>query len=87
MHSIHRGDHLNHLILPGKQSEFQNSHQLTRADRTSFMKLVNYSTIPSPAEVCSYGTNGDAVLITPEDIYIEHNMKYVVSTHCTSDKL
>lgn len=37
--------------------------------------------LPSPAEDGSYGTNGDAVFgFTPEDIYIEHNMKYVVST-------
>ena len=38
-------------------------------------------TLPSPAEDGSYGTNGDAVFgFTPEDIYIEHNMKYIVST-------
>lgn len=37
--------------------------------------------LPSPAEDGSYGTNGDAVFgFTPEDIYIEHNMKYIVST-------
>ena len=37
--------------------------------------------IPSPAEDGSYGTNGDAVFgFTPEDAYIEHNMKYIVST-------
>lgn len=37
--------------------------------------------LPSPAEDGSYGTNGDAVFgFTPEEIYIEHNMKYVVST-------
>jgi hypothetical protein len=37
--------------------------------------------MPSPAEDGSYGTNGDAVFgFTPEDIYIEHNMLYVVST-------
>lgn len=37
--------------------------------------------IESPAEDGSYGTNGDGVFgFTPEDIYIEHNMKYVVST-------
>lgn len=40
-----------------------------------------FVTLPSPAEDGSYGTNGDAVFgFTPEDIYIEHNMKYVVST-------
>jgi hypothetical protein len=37
--------------------------------------------LPSPAEDGSYGTNGDAVFgFTPEQIYIEHNMKYVVAT-------
>ena len=37
--------------------------------------------IPSPAEDGSYGTNGDAVFgFTPEDIYLETNMKYIAST-------
>lgn len=37
--------------------------------------------LPSPAEDGSYGTNGNAVFgFTPEDIYIEHNMHYIVST-------
>jgi|SRR3984957_7968480 len=37
--------------------------------------------IPSPAEDGSYGTNGDAVFgFTPEEIYIETNMKYITST-------
>jgi hypothetical protein len=37
--------------------------------------------LPSPAEDGSYGENGNAVFgFTPEDIYIEHNLKYVVST-------
>lgn len=37
--------------------------------------------IPSSAEDGSYGTNGDAIFgFTPNDIYIEHNMKYIVST-------
>lgn len=41
----------------------------------------NFVTLPSPAEDGSYGTNGDAVFgFTPEEIHIEHNMKYVVST-------
>lgn len=35
----------------------------------------------SPAEDGSYGTNGNGVFgFTPEEIYIEHNMKYIVST-------
>jgi hypothetical protein len=38
-------------------------------------------TVPSPAEDGSYGTNGDGVFgFTPEDIYIETNMKYITST-------
>jgi hypothetical protein len=37
--------------------------------------------VPSPAEDGSYGTNGQGVFgFTPEDVYIEHNMKYIVST-------
>lgn len=40
-----------------------------------------YSVLPSPAEDGSYGTNGDGVFgFTPEDIYIETNMKYITST-------
>jgi len=38
-------------------------------------------TLPSPAEDGSYGTNGDGIFgFTPEDIYIETNMKYITST-------
>ncbi len=56
---------------------------------TNPMQLVNgdggqYSSdfpMPSPAEDGSYGTNGQGVFgFTPEDVYIEHNLKYVVST-------
>jgi hypothetical protein len=37
--------------------------------------------LPSPAEDGSYGTNGDAVFgFTPEEIYIEHNLKYIAAT-------
>lgn len=40
-----------------------------------------YSVLPSPAEDGSYGENGNGVFgFTPEDIYIEHNMKYICST-------
>jgi hypothetical protein len=40
-----------------------------------------YSVLPSPAEDGSYGENGNGVFgFTPEDIYIEHNMHYMVST-------
>lgn len=37
--------------------------------------------LESPAEDGSYGSNGDAIFgFTPEDIYIESNMKYITST-------
>ena len=37
--------------------------------------------LPSPAEDGSYGTNGAGVFgFTPDDVYIEHNLKYLVST-------
>lgn len=52
---------------------------------TNTMQIVyqNSATevLPSPAEDGSYGTNGDGVFgFTPEDIYIETNMKYITST-------
>jgi hypothetical protein len=52
--------------------------QLTNPEQ----KMYNHElTLPSPAEDGSYGTNGDAVFgFTPEEIYIEHNMKYIVAT-------
>jgi len=37
--------------------------------------------LPSPAEDGSYGENGNGVFgFTPEDAYVEHNMKYIAST-------
>lgn len=40
-----------------------------------------YSTLPSPSEDGSYGTNGEAVFgFTPEDICIETNMKFICET-------
>ena len=37
--------------------------------------------LPSPAEDGSYGENGNAVFgFTPEDVYIETNMHFIVST-------
>lgn len=59
-------------------SQLTNTEQIIK---NSSYEAGSYSTLPSPAEDGSYGTNGDAVFgFTPEDIYIEHNMKYVVST-------
>lgn len=40
-----------------------------------------YSVLPSPSEDGSYGTNGEGVFgFTPDEIYIQTNMKYLVST-------
>lgn len=61
--------------------------QLTNTEQIVTYSSPNHSDgwgqhiLPSPAEDGSYGTNGDAVFgFTPEDIYIEHNMHYMVST-------
>ena len=62
-------------------SQLTNTEQIVIAglDRTDVQNEP--MVLPSPAEDGSYGTNGDAVFgFTPEDIYIEHNLKYVVST-------
>lgn len=59
-------------------SQLTNTEQIVK---NSEYEAGSYSTLPSPAEDGSYGTNGDAVFgFTPEEIYIEHNMKYIVST-------
>ena len=59
-------------------SQLTNPEQIIK---NSSYESGNYSTIPSPAEDGSYGTNGDAIFgFTPEDIYIETNMKYITST-------
>jgi hypothetical protein len=59
-------------------SQLTNPQQLVSSTWSShFEEYV----LPSPAEDGSYGTNGDGVFgFTPEDIYIETNMKYVCST-------
>ena len=54
--------------------------QLTNTEQ-SLITHGSIVTLPSPSEDGSYGTNGDAVFgFTPNDIYIEHNMHYIVST-------
>jgi hypothetical protein len=59
-------------------SQLTNTEQLV--EDPSYSRSGSIS-MPSPAEDGSYGTNGDAVFgFTPEEIYIEHNMKYIVST-------
>jgi len=59
-------------------SQLTNTQQIViNKDTASWSAEV----LPSPAEDGSYGTNGDAVFgFTPNEIYIEHNMHYIVST-------
>ena len=60
-------------------SQLTNTEQLVNDPNGD--RSAGSETLPSPAEDGSYGTNGDAVFgFTPEDIYIEHNMHYIVST-------
>jgi len=63
-------------------SQLTNPEQIvTYNDPNTSSDKWSHEVLPSPAEDGSYGTNGDGVFgFTPEDIYIEHNMKYVVST-------
>jgi hypothetical protein len=59
-------------------SQLTNTEQIVRTEDHGGW---SFTTLPSPAEDGSYGTNGDAVFgFTPEDIYIEHNMHYIVAT-------
>jgi hypothetical protein len=59
-------------------SQLTNTEQLVRGD---YGQYSGDFVLPSPAEDGSYGTNGDAVFgFTPEEIYIEHSLKYIVST-------
>jgi hypothetical protein len=60
-------------------SQLTNTEQLVNDPHGDYS--AGSAILPSPAEDGSYGTNGDAVFgFTPEDIYIEHNMHYIVST-------
>ncbi len=55
--------------------------QLTNTQQVVESGATGITTLPSPAEDGSYGTNGEGIFgFTPEEIYIEHNMKYIVST-------
>jgi hypothetical protein len=62
-------------------SQLTNPEQIVVGGRNAGDVQNQVLVLPSPAEDGSYGTNGDAVFgFTPEDIYIEHNMHYIVST-------
>lgn len=59
-------------------SQLTNPAQLVNGDGTGGTQ--DY-VLPSPAEDGSYGTNGDAIFgFTPDGLYMEHNMKYIVAT-------
>lgn len=58
-----------------------NSHLTNTMQIVYSSKSGGTGVLPSPAEDGSYGTNGEGVFgFTPEEIYIETNMKYITST-------
>jgi len=62
-------------------SQLTNPEQIISGSLQNNLPAGTAISIPSPSEDGSYGTNGDAVFgFTPEDIYIETNMKYITST-------
>lgn len=59
-------------------SQLTNPYQLVRGKEGQY---TSDFILPSPAEDGSYGENGNGVFgFTPEEIYIETNMKYITST-------
>lgn len=59
-------------------SQLTNTMQLVRGDMGD---RYGDFVLPSPAEDGSYGENGNGVFgFTPDDVYIETNMLYIVST-------
>lgn len=59
-------------------SQLTSTQQLVKGDGGQYTQDF---VMESPAEDGSYGTNGTAVFgFTPEQIYIETNMKYITST-------
>lgn len=62
-------------------SQLTNPEQIISGIDRNNLPTGTALSIPSPAEDGSYGTNGDGIFgFTPEDIYIETNMKYITST-------
>lgn len=61
-------------------SQLTNTDQVIYPDGHPTKYDPNGYVVPSPAEDGSYGTNGDGVFgFDPNGIYLEHNMKYIVS--------
>lgn len=55
--------------------------QLTNTEQIVWTYDSGSHVLPSPAEDGSYGENGSGVFgFTPEDVYIETTLKYIVST-------
>jgi len=63
-------------------SQLTNTMQIISGSRSgNDLPVGQLAVLPSPAEDGSYGTNGEGIFgFTPEDIYIETNMKYITST-------
>lgn len=63
-------------------SQLTNTMQIISGARAgNDLPSSQIAVVPSPAEDGSYGTNGEGVFgFTPENIYIETNMKYITST-------
>ena len=62
-------------------SQLTNTEQIITYTSPSHSDGYSHLVLPSPAEDGSYGTNGDAVFgFTPEEIYLQHNMHYIVAT-------
>jgi len=58
-------------------SQLTNTMQVVDAG----VSTVDRHVLPSPAEDGSYGSNGDAMFgFTPDDVYLETDMHYIVST-------
>lgn len=61
-------------------SQITNPEQMV-SDPNTYYQHAQSCVLPSPSEDGSYGTNGDGVFgFTPEDVYIEQNMRYIAST-------
>ena len=62
-------------------SQLTNTQQIVWDSPYGTSTHISGFPLPSPAEDGSYGENGNGVFgFTPEDIYLEHNMHYIVST-------
>jgi len=66
-------------------SQLTNPRQIVLTDQYDLGNELRYGrsahVLDSPAEDGSYGTNGNGVFgFTPDEIYIEHNMQYILAT-------